>query len=116
MVFFDLPARSSSLGVVLDSTSRREAKRGQSTNRKGEMSRASHYKAKNSKRNLDVTFVKYILSLFGQTRFYLDKHVSIWTDKLCGPSDVVSKRLSFVLIPYYPFFSTKATHLRSDRV
>ena len=28
--------------VVLDSTSRREAKRGQSTNRKGEMSRASH--------------------------------------------------------------------------
>ena len=30
------------LGVVLDSTSRREAKRWQSTNRKGEMSRASH--------------------------------------------------------------------------
>ena len=30
------------LGVVLNSTSRREAKRGQSTNRKGEMSRASH--------------------------------------------------------------------------
>ena len=34
------------LGVVLNSTSRREAKRGQSTNRKGEMSRNSHYKAK----------------------------------------------------------------------
>ena len=29
-------------GVVLNSASRREAKRGQSTNRKGEMSRASH--------------------------------------------------------------------------
>jgi len=29
-------------GVVLDSASRREANRGQSTNRKGEMSRASH--------------------------------------------------------------------------
>ena len=27
---------------VIDSASRREAKRGQSTNRKGEMSRASH--------------------------------------------------------------------------
>jgi len=30
------------LGVVLDSTSRREAKRGQSTNQKGEMSRATY--------------------------------------------------------------------------
>jgi len=29
-------------GVVLNSASQREAKRGQSTNRKGEMSRASH--------------------------------------------------------------------------
>ena len=29
-------------GVVLDSASQREAKRGQSTNRKGEMSRATH--------------------------------------------------------------------------
>ena len=34
------------LGVVLDSASRREAKRGQSTNRKGEMSRASRNKQK----------------------------------------------------------------------
>ena len=34
------------LGVVLNSASRREAKRGQSTNRKGEMSRASHNKQK----------------------------------------------------------------------
>ena len=32
--------------VVLNSASRREAKRGQSTNRKGEMSRASHNKQK----------------------------------------------------------------------
>ncbi len=31
-----------SLGVVLETTAWREAKRGQSTNRKGEMSRASH--------------------------------------------------------------------------
>ena len=29
-------------GVVLETTARREAERGQSTNRKGEMSRASH--------------------------------------------------------------------------
>jgi len=33
-------------GVVLNSASRREAKSGQSTNRKGEMSRASHNKLK----------------------------------------------------------------------
>ena len=55
------------LGVVLNSASRREAKRGQSTNRKGKMSRASHQKAKNSKRNLNVTTFQYFLSLFGQT-------------------------------------------------
>jgi len=38
-----------SRGVVLNSTSRREAKRGQSTNRKGEMSRASRKKQKIAK-------------------------------------------------------------------
>jgi len=41
-----LPRLLESQGVVLDSASRREAKRGQSTNRKGEMSRASRNKQK----------------------------------------------------------------------
>jgi hypothetical protein len=50
-------------GVVLETTTWREAKRGQSTNRKGEMSRGASREAKNSKRNLNVTIVKYILSL-----------------------------------------------------
>ena len=36
------------------------------------------------KRNLDVTIVKYILSLWTNT-------VTIWTNNLSGPSDVVSK-------------------------
>jgi hypothetical protein len=40
-----------SQGVILDSTSQREAKRGQSTNWKGEMSRG----ALKLKRNLNVT-------------------------------------------------------------
>ena len=51
-------------GSVFNSTSRREAKRGQSTNRKGEMSPASQI---SKKKNLNVTTVKYILSLFVQT-------------------------------------------------
>jgi hypothetical protein len=45
------------------SSSQREAKRGQSTNRKGEMLRF----ALKLIRNLDVTIVKYILSLIGHT-------------------------------------------------
>ena len=70
-------SRSGNLGVVLDSASRREAKRGQSTNQKGEMSRASRNKQK---------IVKKSKRIWTNT-------VTIWTNNLSGPSDGVSKRL-----------------------
>jgi len=84
-------------GVVLTQRLGGKPKEG-NPERKGEMSRASHFssKAKNSKRNLNITTIP-------SSRFchYSDKHVTIWTNNLSGPSDVVSKATTCVKFPVF---------------
>jgi hypothetical protein len=86
----------------LDSTSRREAKRGKSTNQ----GRDESLFALKIKRNLDVTIVKYILSLFGQTLSLFGQTIYPGLRTLC-PTPRLSPAQSFRQENCWRFSSTK---------